>query len=94
MRANFEPTMSNMRNFTSPYKFREYPKHVTLADGSYVVVNNPEEEAAAIGEESAGEGGTEALRDALMAEARALGLNPHHRSGIDKLREMIAGAKG
>lgn len=93
MRANFEPKMINMRNFTAPYEFREYPKHVTLADGSFIVVNNPDEEAAAIGEESAGAEGIDGLRDALMAEARELGLSPHHRAGIEKLREMIAGAK-
>jgi hypothetical protein len=94
MRATFEPKMVNMRNFTAPYTFVEYPKHVTLPDGSYVVVNNPEEEAAAMGEESAGEEGVASLREALMAEARELGLNPHHRTGIEKLRELIAEAKG
>jgi hypothetical protein len=32
-------------------------------------------------------------RDALIAEATALGLQPHHRTGIEKLKAMIAEAK-
>ena len=32
-------------------------------------------------------------RDALLEEARALGLEPHHRAGVEKLKEMIASAK-
>lgn len=28
-----------------PYVYREYPKSITLADGSYVIVDNAEEEA-------------------------------------------------
>ncbi|WP_433705802.1 hypothetical protein [Paraburkholderia sacchari] len=86
MKAEFIAGNVNMRNFTAPYTFVEYPKHVTLADGSYVVVNNAEEEAAAVGEEGD-------LRDALMAEARALGLDPHHRTGAEKLKQMIEQSK-
>ncbi|HEF4757109.1 hypothetical protein KTF24_13850 [Burkholderia multivorans] len=41
----------NMRNFTAPYEYREYPKWVTLADGSGIIVENAEEEAAALGKE-------------------------------------------
>ena len=32
-------------------------------------------------------------RSALFEEARALGLEPHHRTGVEKLKEMIAEAK-
>lgn len=32
-------------------------------------------------------------RDALFAEAEALGLKPHHKAGVDKLKAMIAEAK-
>jgi hypothetical protein len=49
-------------------------------------------------------GGTEAKEDtgandgaddrkALLEEARALGLNPHHATGSEKLKELIAEAK-
>ncbi len=34
------------------------------------------------------------LLASLRAEAAALGLTPHHRAGVAKLREMIAAAKG
>jgi hypothetical protein len=77
----------NMRNFTAPYEFREYPKHVKLIDGSVITVNSAEEEAAAVGEEHDEAENDE--RSALMAQARALGLNPHHKLGADKLRELI-----
>lgn len=35
----------------------------------------------------------DADKDELMAEAKALGLEPHHRAGVEKLKEMIAEAK-
>jgi hypothetical protein len=78
----------------TPYIYQEYPKWVTLADGSKLIVHNAEEERAAIGEETTVEAGYSNLRDALMAEAKALGLTPHHRCGEDKLRDMIDQAKG
>ena len=79
----------NMRNFTAPYVFHEYPKWVTLADGSGLVVNSREEEDAAVGNEAADKTSVDSLRDALMAEAKALGLNPHHKTGIEKLKQII-----
>lgn len=84
--------ITNMRDFKAPYEFREYPKHVKLPDGSVITVESAEEEAAAVGEDSdeAGEGNE---REALMAEARSLGLNPHHKLGVDKLRELVTEAK-
>lgn len=78
----------------APYVYQEYPKWVTLADGSQIIVQNEDEERAAIGEEADSAEGGESLRDALMDQAKALGLNPHHRSGADKLRELIDQAKG
>lgn len=33
-------------------------------------------------------------RTNLMEEAKALGLNPHHRTGVENLRVLIAEAKG
>lgn len=80
---------SNMRNFTAPYVFHEFPKCITLADGSTAIANNADEEAVLTTEDE-----DEIDRDALMAEAKALGLTPHPRHGVDKLREMIAAAKG
>jgi hypothetical protein len=51
-------------------------------------VHNVDEEASAIGpEETPG-------RAALFEEARALGLNPHHRTGEEKLAQMIKEARG
>jgi hypothetical protein len=41
----------NMRNFTAPYEYREYPKWVTLADGSGIIVYDADEEAAALAKE-------------------------------------------
>lgn len=73
---------SNMRNFTAEYVYQPYPRWVTLADGSQIIVKNAEEEKVAIG--------TEEDRDDLMAKAKEMGLNPHPRCGVDKLREMIA----
>lgn len=79
----------NMRNFTAPYEFREYPKWVAKPDGTQVIVANAEEEEAiATAFDSAPD------REALLAEARALGLEPHHKLGADKLRAMIDQAKG
>ncbi|CAG4900766.1 hypothetical protein [Paraburkholderia saeva] len=81
------------RNFTAPYVPQEFPKWVTLADGSMLIVNDKDEEAAAIGEECADTGTVESLRDALMTEAKALGLKPHHKTGIEKLQQLINDAK-
>lgn len=83
MRASFVPDNVNMRNFTAPYEYREYPKHIALADGSTITVHNADEEAAATARDEPTE------RDALMAEAKALGLNPHHKVGIEKLQQLI-----
>jgi hypothetical protein len=79
----------NMRNFTAEYVYREFPKWVELANGERIIVHNAEEEAAAIGTVD-----QTPAREALMAEARALGLNPHHRTGEEKLVEMIKKARG
>lgn len=80
----------NNRDFTAPYVFQEFPKWVTLADGSQMLVHNADEEAVL----SAPSVPTQTNeRDALLAEAKALGLNPHHKTGEDKLRAMIAEAK-
>lgn len=92
MKAAFEPKITNNWNYTAPYEFQEYPKWVSLADGSQLLVNDAEEENAAIGVEETSSG-MENLRDALMAEARALGLNPHHKTGADKLQKLIHEAK-
>jgi hypothetical protein len=81
------------RNFTAPYVPQEYPKWVTLADGSGLIVNNADEEQVVIGEESADEGSVENLRDALMKEAKAMGLHPHHKTGVEKLQSLINEAK-
>jgi hypothetical protein len=88
----------NMRNFTAPYVFVEYPKHVLLADGSAITVYNADEEAAATEKDvdflvSELEKAPEQMRQALFETAKALGLNPHHRAGVDKLNEMIAAAR-
>lgn len=29
-------------------------------------------------------------RDALMEKAKAMGLNPHHKVGVEKLKEMLS----
>lgn len=88
MHASFVPPNQNGRNFTAPYVFHEYPKWITLADGSGITVQNADEEAAATAKDEPDE------RAALLDQAKELGLNPHHKSGIDKLREMIAAAQG
>lgn len=80
----------NNRDFTAPYVFQEFPKWVTLADGSQMLVHNADEEAVLSAPSLPAETNE---RDALLAEAKALGLNPHHKTGEDKLRAMIAEAK-
>lgn len=87
MRASFVPPNQNGRNFTAPYVFVEYPKHVELADGTVITVNNADEEAAATAKDEPNE------RDLLMAEARELGLNPHPKTGVEKLTALINEAK-
>ena len=89
----FEPKAENRLNYTSPYVYHEYPKWVTLADGSKIVVDNAEEESAAIGAEEDSQAGFDNLRDALMAEAKALGLNPHHKMGAERLQQLINESK-
>jgi hypothetical protein len=72
------------RNFESEYVFKEYPKWVTLADGSTIIANSADEEAVLTEKnESTDE------RDDLLEQARELGLSPHHKTGEDKLRKMI-----
>lgn len=77
----------NSRDFTAEYVFHEFPKWVTLADGSQMLVQSADEEAILIAPKADDE------RDALMAEAEALGLKVHHKTGNDKLRQLIAEAK-
>ena len=79
----------NMRNFKAAYTYREFPKWVQLANGERILVNNADEEAAAIGPEV-----ETPAREALFEEARSLGLNPHHRTGEEKLVQMIKDARG
>jgi hypothetical protein len=83
----------DIRTVSVSYEYREYPKWVTLADGSQLIVHDADEEYAAIGEEADVQVASENLLEALREEAKALGLNPHHRAGVEKLREMIEGAK-
>jgi hypothetical protein len=78
----------NMRNFTAEYVYREFPKWVELANGERILVHNAQEEAAAIGPEETPN------RTALLEEARSLGLNPHHRTGEERLVQMIKEARG
>lgn len=40
----------NNRDFTAPYVFHEYPKWVTLADGSKALANNSDEEHILVGQ--------------------------------------------
>lgn len=58
----------NSRDFTAEYVFQEFPKWVTLADGSQMLVHNADEEAVLTAPKADDE------REALMAEAEALGL--------------------
>ncbi len=81
------------RNFESEYVFKEYPKWITLPDGSTILANSADEEAV-LTEPSeevelrvGDDGSTE--REELLEQARELGLNPHHKTGEDKLRKMI-----
>lgn len=80
--------MLNGRDYTSEYVFHEFPKWVTLADGSQMIARNAEEEAVLVGESK-----TDDERQALMDRAKELGLDPHHRTGVEKLREMIKAAE-
>lgn len=83
---------SHGRNFTAPYKFVEYPKQVTLADGSTLIVNDEDEEAAALGaDETEADGIREDVeeRQRLFAEAKSMGLNPHHKMKSGRLRQLI-----
>jgi len=87
----------NMYNFTAEYNFVEYPKWVTLANGSAVLVHNANEESVLTAPDEQDEdllGGESTARAALFDEARALGLDPHHRTGEAKLLEMIKLARG
>lgn len=77
----------NNRDFTAPYVFQEFPKWVTLADGSAMLVHNADEEQVLIATPGVSE------REQLLEEAKKLGLNPHHKTGEDKLRAMIAEAR-
>lgn len=80
--------MQNNREFTAPYEFREYPKWVTLADGSQILANNADEEAVLTAP-------AEPVADdkaALLEQARALGLDPHPNTGVAKLKALIADA--
>ncbi|WP_059416166.1 hypothetical protein [Cupriavidus basilensis] len=88
--------MHNNREFTSEYVFQEFPKWVTLADGSMLLVNSAEEEAVVIGpKEPKQEGDATAQADkaALLEQARALGLDPHANTGVEKLKQLISEAK-
>lgn len=40
-----------LRKEDPPYVYQEYPKWVTLADGSQIIVHNADEETAVIGPE-------------------------------------------
>lgn len=88
----------NSREFTAPYAFQEYPKWVTLADGSQIVVNNADEEHVAVGPKAEGEGedagdAAQGDRAALLEQARALGLTPHPNTGAEKLKQLISEAQ-
>lgn len=85
--ARFEPASENRRDFTAPYTYHEYPKWVKLADGTNLLVNDEQEEFAATSREESVKEVDE--RETLLAEAKALGLTPHHRLGVDALRKLI-----
>ena len=87
--AEFLPKEVNMRNFTAPYVFREYPKWVTLADGSQMVVNDADEEFAAVGEKEKVNPVDSIERDALLTQAKDLGLKPHHKMSNQTLQRLI-----
>lgn len=82
----------NSRDFTAEYVFQEFPKWVALADGSQMLVHDADEEAVLTAPKA--EAKSDGERDALIAEAEALGLKVHHKTGTDKLRQLIAEAKG
>jgi hypothetical protein len=91
----------NSRDFTAPYVYTEYPKWVTLPDGSAILAKNAREEAVLNGQpadpndddEVDDETLTDAERKALLDEARSLGLKVHPATGEEKLREKIAAAR-
>ncbi|MEK7945727.1 hypothetical protein WKR98_13300 [Pigmentiphaga sp. YJ18] len=83
----------NHRDFTAPYVFQEFPKWVTLADGSQILVENAEEEAI-VTEGKKEDDAPDPERDVLLARAKELGLKVHPATGLDKLREKIAAAQG
>jgi hypothetical protein len=81
--------LSNGRNFTAAYEFVEYPKWIEH-EGKTVLVHDAREERDL---KSDVEVGMDNVREALMAEARALGLTPHHKTGVEKLQQLIDEAK-
>lgn len=83
----------NSREFTAPYVYNEYPKWVTLADGSQLIANNADEEAVLVGPQEDADSKQERVdKVALLEKAREMGLDPHANTGVAKLREMIEGA--
>ena len=62
----------------------------TMRDGSEVVSTKWVLEAVAVERATIPEPSSE--RDMLMAQAVELGLDPHHKVGVKRLREMIAAA--
>jgi hypothetical protein len=72
----------NNREFTAPYEYREYPKWITLADGSQLIAENAEEEAVLTAPSED--------KSALLDQARALGLDPHANTGVEKLKQLIS----
>lgn len=105
---NLFPRLTFINGKEKPYTFVEYPKWVTLADGSKLIVENEEEERAATGTESfVYDGNDETVVvladsecverddvdiDSLREKALSMGLKPHPRCGIEKLKKMIAEA--
>jgi len=79
---------SRERDYVTPYVFEEFPKWVDAPAGRFLV-QTAEEEAMLFPDEVDESGDTSDERTALMEQARALGLNPHHRAGAEKLRQMI-----
>lgn len=72
-----------------PYVFQEYPKWVTNADGKAVIVKDRDEEDEVTFVET-----NDPEREALLAEAKELGLTIHPATKTEKLREKVAAAKG
>lgn len=81
--VSFVTPDANSRNFSTPYVFKEYPKYVTLKDGTALLVKDADEEFAAVGDS---ETNNHAL---LLSRARDLGLKPHHRMSEDTLSKLI-----